>query len=212
MNISSLNIETLVVGELKTNCYLLSSEGKGMLIDPGDEADFILDKITQRNLKLKKILLTHGHFDHILATGQIQKTLNCKVFLNRDDVSLAKKALVSAKHYLSGEVVFLPFKISEFFKKNKTYKFENYSYKVIPLPGHTPGLVGFYFKKENLLFLGDMIFSQGGLGRTDFSYSDSKQFEKSLEALSLLPKETIVFPGHGESFTLGNWQNLDIVF
>lgn len=212
MNISGLNIETLVVGELKTNCYLLSSKGKALLIDPGDEADFILDKITQKDLKLEKILLTHGHFDHILATGQIQKTLNCKVLLDQNDVSLAGNALASAKHYLSGEVVFLPFKIDEYLKNNKTYKFENYSYKAIPLPGHTPGLMGFYFKDLDLLFLGDMIFAQGGLGRTDFSYSDKRLFENSLKTLNLLPKETIVFPGHGESFTLGSWQNLDIVF
>ena len=91
-------------------------------------------------------------------------------------------------------------KITRGFKNNDVIKFGTFKIKVITIPGHTPGSLAFFC--QNHLFSGDLIFSEGGLGRTDYAYSNKSDFESSLSKISKLPKGTIIHPGHGEEFTI----------
>lgn len=193
-------VQVFPVGPLETNCYLLSSEGQGILIDPGEDGDFLSEKLTHQNLTLEAILFTHAHFDHIL--GLLSLHLNfpqAPIYLNQADHFLYKKAASSAVHWV-GEG-YSPDPLPPVTSVSPTLPEIVNSPVLIPTPGHTPGSVCFYFPANNLLFSGDTLF-KNGVGRTDLSYSDPNLLKSSLKALLKLPKETIVYPGHGNSTTI----------
>lgn len=181
-------METLVVGSMATNCYVIDD----MIIDPGDDAEYIMSHLTQ---KPSMIVATHGHFDHIMAAYALQLAYNIPFYIHEDDIFLLGRMQSSAKHFLGlkevdpppvpSKIIDLPF---------------------IHTPGHTPGSVCFYFKKENILFSGDTIFADGGVGRTDHEYSDKAALSRSIQTIFSLPPETKLFPGHGgTNDTIKTW-------
>ncbi len=191
-----MKIHVFSLGELQTNCYLLEDEGKALVIDPGDDAPFILEELQRKNLELVGICLTHGHFDHAMAVGEIQMSFPVPLYMSREDMFLIYRLEKSAQHFLDhSPVVVKPLNI-EYFTPGELH-ISNFAFTVIPTPGHTPGSVCLYFPGEKNIFTGDTLFS-GAVGRTDFAYGDKKKLHKSLELLFKLPDETEVYPGHGE--------------
>jgi len=240
-----LTVKTLTVGDLAANCYLVSSSDGGastdddssevetgcVIIDPGDDADFISETITNQKLKPLAIILTHGHFDHVLGCLELKLNFALSIYLNEKDRKLYTSANQSAKHWLKKNTLKVP-PIDQFIKEGDEIKIGNEKLKVIETPGHTPGSICLYQKPyvipakagiytnrspiesgmtEGALFTGDTLFKDG-VGRTDFSYSRPLQLTKSLERIFKLPPETAIYPGHGDLFSLqdfiGQPQNL----
>jgi glyoxylase-like metal-dependent hydrolase (beta-lactamase superfamily II) len=191
-----MTIKKYSLGLLQANCYFLIEANDLILIDPGDEASFILEEIQRQRLNLKAILATHGHFDHIGAVGEIQQSFNVPFYINDKDLFLVERLNETAKYFLDYNPYFLPPKnIKEL--NNKTLHVSRFTFDIIFTPGHTPGSVCFYFQKEKLVFTGDTLFKDG-IGRYDFSYSDKKELFDSLKKILYLPDETLVYPGHGK--------------
>lgn len=195
-----LYFRKLVVGEMMTNCYLLWSENKScVVIDPGDEGTEIAQVINELQLKPMMILLTHGHFDHILGVIDLQLIYNIPIAMGKEDVFLVDRAGETAGYFLKRNVKIPKIKsISENLPEIKTIKLEDEIIKVIKSPGHTPGGVSFYAPKSKLLFTGDTVFANGLRGETDHEYSSKKLLFRSICNLLKLPDETVMLPGHGE--------------
>jgi len=195
-------IKKYSLGQLLSNCYFLIKDNQVILIDPGDEASFILDEIQRQKLNLVGIFATHGHFDHIGAVGEIQRSFDVPFYINQKDMFLVKRLNETAKYFLGYNPYFLsPKNIKELNKK--AFHVSRFTFNVIPTPGHTPGSVCFYFQDEKIIFTGDTLF-KSGIGRYDFSYSNKKELFQSLKKILDLPEETIVYPGHGDKTTINN--------
>lgn len=196
-----IKIQTFTLGELQTNCYLVIDQNtkQCLIIDPADDANFISEQVLRQNLKPVAVLATHGHFDHILAAGELQMAFDIPFYINEKDLFLVKNLQKNATFWTKREIIEKsPDKIS-FFPSNIKYRISNIEFDVISTPGHTPGSVCFYFPEEKILFSGDTLFKDG-VGRTDLSYSSEKDLQYSLKKLAQLPRETKIYPGHGESF------------
>lgn len=192
-----IKIDTFVLGQLQTNCYLISNKSGCWLIDPADDCDFISNYICQHNLSLKSILLTHGHYDHCLAVFELQTIFKCPVYLSYKDLPLIKNLTKSVFYWQSNQnIKYIPPKITNNLDNIEKLSCLGQSCLVIPTPGHSPGSVSFYFPSQKLLFSGDTLF-KGGIGRTDLSYSDPKKIKISLRTIANLPHQTAIMPGHG---------------
>lgn len=218
-----LAIDKLTVGDLEANCYLVSSEvsprtvarrdssevipirNECIIIDPGDDADFIADTITHEKLKPTAIVLTHGHFDHVLGCLELKLNFGIPIYLHEKDKKLYSSANQSALHWLKKKTLKVP-PIDRFIKEGDKIKIGDEQLTVIETPGHTPGSLCLYDGKRNL-FTGDTLFKDG-VGRTDFSYSRPLQLIKSLDKLKKLPESTIIYPGHGDSAILSETGSL----
>lgn len=195
-----MEIQSVVVGQLQTNCYLVwdSKSLEAIIIDPGDDGDYIIRRIGDFNLLPKYIIATHGHFDHVLAVTELKLAFNIPFLIHQKDLFLYQRAGRTAKFFqkVAADVILPP---DKFIKEGDWLKFGREKLKVLETPGHTPGSISLYV--PGFLFSGDVIFAQGR-GRTDFSYSSEKDLEKSIKKIFSLPKDTIVYPGHGEEFRL----------
>ena len=214
-----LNIQTLTVGDLATNCYLVASswDGECIIIDPGDDADFITETIINKKLKPTAIVLTHGHFDHVLGCLELKLNFNLPIYLHQADAKLYTSANQSALHWLKKKTLKVP-PVDQFIKEGDEIKVGNETLTVIETPGHTPGSICLYShevsprtvarrdsseveSQHSILFTGDTLFKDS-VGRTDFSYSKPLQLTKSLAKIFKLPPETAIYPGHGETTTI----------
>jgi hydroxyacylglutathione hydrolase len=178
-----MTIETLVVGQMATNCYLVDT----IIIDPGDDAEYILSHLTTRP---SLIIATHGHFDHIMAAFALQQALKIPFLMHKQDAFLLKKMQQAARHFLN-IATDPPPRISRFIRDGE--KIGDLS--VLHTPGHTPGsisLVG-----DGVVFSGDAIFADGAVGRTDHEYSDTSALSRSIQKILSLPPRTKIFSGHG---------------
>ncbi len=195
------------VGELQANCYFLIHDRHCLIIDPGDSADFLLEEISRRNLTVDAVVATHGHFDHVMAVGELQLALNAPFFISEKDVFLIDRLEATAKHFLGyTPVIIKPQGLSPIHEIGA--QFPRYGLEIIQTPGHTPGSSCLHLPEEKVLFTGDTLFKDG-IGRYDFSYSDKKQLYESIQNLQqVLPEETTIYPGHGDPSSLGE-EHLD---
>jgi len=197
-----MKILSFSLGQLATNCYFAVNEKNYcLIIDPADEASFILEEIQRRKLTPIALLATHGHFDHIMAAGEIQQSFTTPFYIHKKDLFLVDRVVETAEYFLGYKPTILPIKDIKNFSIENSLKIDNWSLKIIFTPGHTPGSVCFYFEKEKILFSGDTLF-KGAIGRYDFSYSSKKDLDNSLKKLLQLPPDVIVYPGHGEKTTI----------
>jgi len=200
-----MTIKKYSLGPLAANCYFLIEENDLVLIDPGDEASFILEEIQRQRLNLKAIFATHGHFDHIGAVGEIQRSFDVPFYISKKDLFLVERLNETAKYFLGYNPYFLPPKNIKDLNK-KTFHVSRLTFDVIPTFGHTPGSVCFYFQDKKIIFTGDILF-KNAIGRYDFSYSDKKKLFTSLKKILSLPGKTIVYPGHGEQTKIEEEKN-----
>ncbi|OGM12164.1 hypothetical protein A2W13_00730 [Candidatus Woesebacteria bacterium RBG_16_36_11] len=195
-----ITVERLIVGEFKTNCYLLydSINKDTLIIDPGDDPDYIIDTISRLELKPTAILVTHGHFDHIMGIFTLQKSFKIPFMVHKKDEFLVKDMANRAKYFLKITSDPSP-KIDKYLSENMIIKIKDIEIKVMETPGHTPGSVTFEVVKEDLLFVGDLVFKGRSFGRTDFKYSSNKMLLKSFAKILSFSKNTLVYSGHGEA-------------
>lgn len=185
---------TIQVGTFDVNCTILSSGGKAWIIDPGREGARIAQLLQERGLEPAGILLTHGHFDHIGAIGELQeKWPALPVYVHPADVPVLTHPLnCFPPDYPAIEA---PKNIADARSLPEPMR-------TIETPGHTPGGVCYYLPEEKLLLSGDTLFA-GSVGRTDLPGGDMPTLMDSLKKLTVLPDDTLVIPGHGSHTTIG---------
>jgi hydroxyacylglutathione hydrolase len=198
---STLEIKPLTLGELQTNCYLAweSSSREAIVIDPADEGGFISEQILEQQLNVTGIVLTHGHFDHVLGLLELSLNFPVPIYMHQEDQFLLENAASSALHWLKREVDPVP-QATHFISENDMVMFGDISLSVLHTPGHTPGSISLVH--EQVVFSGDTLF-KGSVGRTDFTYASPLQLNDSLHKLFTLPDDLTVLPGHGEPTTIG---------
>lgn len=192
-----MNIKKIIVGEIRTNSYIVSKNGKCFLVDPGDDAFAIIDAIKSDELLL--ILLTHGHFDHVLAIESLHKKFpTVPIYISGEDEHLLKE-LSKQNHYSSKEIKDMKICLKRVNEESEII-FIDEKIQVIKTPGHSHGSVC-YLVNGNL-FSGDTLFYHT-IGRTDFWTSNHCDMISSLKKLTRLPKATKVYPGHGRITSIG---------
>ena len=196
-------LETFPVGLLECNCTLLGDEatGEAMVIDPGDNIPFILERLAAHRLKLKQIVVTHAHIDHVGGALRLKRASGAPIFLNENDMPLLKMMNVQAAWLgVATPEVTAP---DENAREGLGVGIAGYKGDVLHTPGHTQGSICLHFPEEKLLFAGDTLFA-GSIGRTDLPGGDGKQIIRSIhERLMPLADETRVIPGHGNETTIG---------
>lgn len=200
---NDFEIKTLVVGQLQTNCYLLIDRKikQALIIDPGDDAQYIIEKLSGEKVTPVTIIATHGHYDHILAIFELKLIYKIPFLANRKDEFLLKNIKRSSWYYSKIKADPIP-EINQYLKDKDKIQIGNINLSVMETSGHTPGSICLYFAKQNILFTGDTIFAGGGVGRTDFSYCSTSDLHDSLKTIFKLPNQTIIYPGHGEISTI----------
>lgn len=199
-----MKVYCLVVGQLAANCYLAVCEktNKVAIIDPGDDGEFIIQKILDLKLKPEFMAATHGHFDHILAATELKLAFGIPFYLHQKDLSILKRTRRTAEYFL-GISVDPPPKVDKFIKEGDILRFGKEKLAVMETPGHTPGGICLYSNLGGVLFSGDTLFASGGIGRTDLGGSSLENLISSIKTqLFILPEETLVYPGHGEETTI----------
>jgi len=188
------------VGQLKANCYIVhdTSSSDCLIIDPGDEADFIMQKIKDYELTPIGVIATHTHFDHIQAVMELKWAFKIPFFIHASDQSLLGHYRTSARYFTQLDPGPPPIP-DAFLKHQDMIGQNNFEFSIIHTPGHTPGSISLYNKKERVIFTGDTVFALGGVGSTDHIYSDPLELADSINKILTFPDNTIILPGHGEA-------------
>lgn len=196
-------IVKIPVGIMAANCYLVveKSSKKTLIIDPGDAPEYIKEVISKESLKPEVIVATHGHFDHIMGVLDLELSFKIPFLANNKDLFLIERMGESAKYFLSIDPGPAP-KPVMYLKDGQMVTVGDVGFKVIETPGHTPGSICLYHRKQNSLFTGDTLFTNGGVGRTDFSYSNHADLIASIKKLLTLADSTTILPGHGDTSTI----------
>ncbi|MBN1169075.1 MBL fold metallo-hydrolase [Candidatus Woesebacteria bacterium] len=197
-------IRTYSVGQLNANCYFLIKDEKCLIVDPGDDPHFLKTKLSDEQVRPRAMIATHGHFDHIMAVFDLQLTLRIPFIASKKDKEIIKNMKTSSKHFLGINSDLVP-EIDQYINHGKVNLF-GFKFEVIETPGHTPGSISFYFKEDSSVFVGDLMFSGGGVGRYDFSYSSRSDLKDSIEKILDLPEDTIIYPGHGGITTVEKYK------
>ncbi len=196
--------ETIVVGALGVNCILIGCKEtrKAVVVDPGDEAERILDVVKSHKLDVVAIINTHGHFDHVGANNRLKQAVDAPLYIHPADATMLERVTATANMYgLSGENSPQP---DQNLEHGQIISFGNLAMQVIHTPGHTQGCCCLYFEKEQLLISGDTLFADG-VGRTDLPGGSTVQLVDSIKTrLFVLPDGVQVYPGHGPATSIGH--------
>lgn len=194
-----MKIHTLNLGELRSNCYVVeTAPGRCIVVDLGGDADYLMNFLKINKLKLTKILLTHGHFDHIGGVEEVRNLTGAEVFVHVNDIDMLrseKSSLASVMSYNS----FVPVTLWTAVEENAVINDGGLSFKVIHTPGHSSGSVCYVC--QDVIFSGDTLFYRS-IGRTDLPGSNPIDMRNSLKKLSLLDGDYKVLPGHDMPTTL----------
>lgn len=191
-----MQIKTLPVGELETNCYLVWDEQRrGLVIDPGGDAPRLLQEILEQGVQVDAVVLTHAHFDHMLAAQSLCEQTGARLLVGAADAP----ALADGSKNLSslfGDMSTVSLSADRLLHEGDVVMAGNIRLTVWETPGHTPGslcLLG-----NGVVFSGDTLFA-GSCGRIDFPGGDGAAMRCSLRRLASLPSDWMVYPGHGPS-------------
>ncbi len=197
----SLRVYMMEVGPLAVNAYIVehTPTRNAVVLDPGGDGEAILDEIARLGLTVTKILLTHGHFDHVGAVGLLRERTGAPVHIHPEDAGRMTGA--SRQGMLFGLSVSDPPAPDVLVEEGDLVQFEDQEFRVAHTPGHTPGCVSYIV--GTMAFVGDLIFA-GSIGRTDLPGGDHGQLIESVrKKIFPLPDETVLFPGHGPVTTVG---------
>ena len=197
-------LKTEVRGVFATNSYFYIDDETlhGFLIDPGAEAEKLLQIISEKNFVIEKILLTHGHFDHIGAVEELQKILKIPVCMQKNGRDYVENPVWNLSAYFNLNMTLKNVNFLEDYSEIILDVNKNFKLKIIPLAGHTTDGAIFYSERDKIAFVGDSIF-RGSIGRTDFPGGNAKELYHNLkEKIFTLPPETILLSGHSEQTTV----------
>lgn len=187
-------------GMFDSNCYILGKNGEGVIIDAGVDAEQVFKAVEKMGLKIKYIILTHGHIDHICSVDELREKLNAKVMIHESDANALLEPV------LNGSAIFhhkkLAFKSADvLLKDTDLLEVGGLKLEIIHTPGHSPGCI--CIKVDKFLFTGDTLF-KGAIGRTDFENASTKDIINSIKnKLITLGNDMVIYPGHGEPSTIG---------
>jgi len=195
--------EILPVGPLACNCSILGDETtrEALVIDPGDDIDEILGVVERHGLRVRLIVVTHAHIDHIGGAAKLKNSTGAPVLLNDGDLKIYEQIDVQAAWL--GVSPPQRTDIDAPLRDGEWLRMGGLELEAFHTPGHTPGSVSLWMPAHKKLFAGDTLF-RDSIGRTDLPGGDSRQILRSIrERLLPLPEETVVIPGHGEATTIG---------
>jgi hydroxyacylglutathione hydrolase len=194
-------VNKLEVGNLATNCYIIGDvdNKKAVVIDPGGDADKILDVIKKHGFHVEFIILTHGHGDHIGGLEKVREATGAKVAVHKKDAPMLHSATANLSKFIGSGVELTTADI--YLNGGESFTVGGLKLQIIHTPGHTPG--GISIKIDNVIFTGDTLFA-GSIGRTDFPGGSYKQLLDSIKKKLLNePDDTKIFPGHGPESAIG---------
>ena len=196
-----LKVGKMVLGMVETNCYFVydADTKNAVVIDPAKKG--LYDKLSDNGLKVSAILLTHGHFDHIMGVHELTKLSGAKVYALKEEVKLCGDADLNASSQIR-----IPYtvEVEEELSDGQEFEIAGIKFKVLATPGHTEGSCCYYIESEKWLFTGDTLFC-GSIGRTDLPTGDGKKIMESVHMLiDTFDEDVKVYPGHGDSSTIGS--------
>lgn len=193
----------LPVGQLECNCSIFGDEQtrEAIVVDPGDEIDKITEILDRHQLKVKAIVITHAHIDHIAGAHQLRELTDAPVYMNERDRELLKMLDVQASWL--GMAPTPRTEIDEPANDGVVLELGPAAFHVLHTPGHTQGSISLWIPQQSKLIAGDTLF-RDSIGRTDLPGGDGRQILLSIKTRLLdLPEETVVIPGHGPKTTIG---------
>ncbi|WP_411844321.1 MBL fold metallo-hydrolase [Salinicoccus sp. HZC-1] len=201
-----MNIKTLPLGMLETNCYILNNGTGLLIIDPSSDAEVIKQEIEEIGLPVEGILLTHAHFDHIGALEETAAAYQIDTWVGKEETEwLADPDKNGSGKYKNMGMEPISSTVEPKILKEGPMQLGSFEFEVYHTPGHSPGSMSFLF--GDFVVSGDVLFS-GGIGRTDLYMSNHPDLIKSIrETLYALDEDTDVYPGHGPSTTIGEEKN-----
>ncbi|GAB4300444.1 MAG: MBL fold metallo-hydrolase [Desulfuromonadia bacterium] len=196
--------ETLVVGPLGVNCFILADPDSrvGIVVDPGGDADRVISRVRELGLSVRYVVNTHGHFDHVGGNRRLIAATGARLLIHEKDVPfLSHVSRTAAMYGADGEDSPLP---DDYLRDGMEITFGSCRLTVLETPGHTPGGCCLWDREGKRVITGDTLFADG-VGRTDFPGSSYEALVKGIrEKLFTLPDETVAYPGHGPSTTIGH--------
>lgn len=194
-----VTVQTLTVGAFQENCYLVVDRrsGRAVIVDPGGEGERLVEAVDKSGATLEAVWITHAHVDHVGAIASIKQRWDVPVYLHPLDRRLYEAAGRQAQVY--GVQFEEPPPPDREFSDGQHVKVGDVELSVMHAPGHSPGHVVIH--GDGIALVGDCLFA-GSIGRTDLPFSDPPQLAASLEKISALPPETVVYPGHGMDTTI----------
>ncbi|MBN1945075.1 MAG: MBL fold metallo-hydrolase [Bradymonadales bacterium] len=202
MKHGTLQVEMLTTGPFAVNTYLVgcTRTRDAAVIDPGGQSDTLLDMAHANDLKITKLLLTHGHIDHIAGLKEMQKATEAPIYLHEQDTTIYTTAPMQGLFF--GLRVSQPPKANRSVTEGEEISIGEEVALVVHTPGHSAGSVCYYFQSAGVLFSGDLLF-EGAIGRTDLPGGSNRAMSASLKRIvDLCPDETVVYPGHMGSTTI----------
>lgn len=199
----AIKIRRLVLGFVQTNSYIIGNTqtNQAIVIDPADRADLIIEELKKEDLTLAGILLTHGHFDHMLAARELATACEVKIYAHEAEEELLKTPELNLSVNFMGQQVGI--NADEYLVDGQEITLAGFHIRVIHTPGHTAGGCCYLLTDCNILVSGDTLF-HGTVGRTDFPTGSFGTLMRSVkEKLFVLPDETKVLPGHEGTTTIG---------
>ncbi len=201
---SNFKLIELTVGMVMTNCYIGYNDDtrEAFIVDPGDDARRISQAVREQKLNVKAILLTHGHFDHIMAVPELKAEFGVPVYAHEAEEGLLQDTQMNLSAPWVGRALSLS--AEQLLKDGEKFELAGFEIQAIHTPGHTAGGVSYYLEAEKVLFSGDTLF-RGSYGRVDLPTASGAEIARSInEKLLPLPEETAVYPGHERETTIGS--------
>jgi len=200
-----MTVKPFVVSPFAENCYVCHDAGEAVLIDPGTtteaERRTVLDYVTRNDLRVRHLLLTHAHIDHVFGCAFFAREFGMRWKLHEADLPLLDNAALQAQMF--GVELERPPAPETSLEEGGTVRFGKAVWQVLHTPGHSPGSVSFYDEASGFVIGGDVLF-QGSIGRTDLWGGSMETLLHSIRTkLLALPDETTVYAGHGPSTTIG---------
>lgn len=199
----NLKIGKMSIGMCATNCYFIyrENENKVLLIDPPDKGEHIINSLKENQLEVAAVLLTHAHFDHIYGVEEVKKLANVKVYASENEKDICESADLNVSNQVSRPCVVHP---DAYLKDGEMVEIAGIKFQLIETPGHTKGSSCYYFEEAGFLVSGDTLF-QDSVGRSDLPTGSMSELIRSIKnKLFVLPENVKVYPGHGDSTTIGH--------